>query len=106
MIKEGPSIFKSVLRSFLKAIFVVFGLGIGFALVMFLFETVGSSKAPQYNVHTKEVYLPNANGVLPTSDFGMKTPVVRDKQIFLRFLAVLRELKLRIFHTDFQLLGV
>ena len=47
MAKERLSIFKSVLRSFLKAIFVIFGLGIGLALVMFLFDAMGSGKVPQ-----------------------------------------------------------
>ncbi|NGX31660.1 MAG: putative signal peptide peptidase SppA [Chlamydiae bacterium] len=75
MVKEKLSIFKSVLRSFLKAIFVIFGLGIGLAIVMFLFDAMGSGKVPQYSMQTKEVYLPNADGELPTN-FDTKTPVL------------------------------
>ncbi len=45
MAKERLSIFKSVLRSFLKALFVVFGLGIGFAIGLFIVGLIAFQRA-------------------------------------------------------------
>lgn len=73
---EKTPIFKPALKTFLNTIAVLLGILVGFFLIAIFVGVAAKSRMPESNIDLREVFLPNANGELPTQILGAQAPVI------------------------------